>query len=303
MTLILDGKKQAAQIKDDLRYRIKNLRIKPGLGILWVGSRADSEVYIRMKKKVANELGIDIHERQFNEYINERVLIHEIEKMNSNPNIHGILVQLPLPAHFNTHKILNHISISKDVDGFHELNAGRLMLNKKGILPCTPAGCMELLDRYNISVEGKNAVIVGASSVVGLPVSLLLLHRGATPTICHIKTQNLSEIIKTADIIIAACGCPELIKADWLKKGVVILDVGINKIKDTSFAETETEEKFKIVGDVEYDAVIESEKASAISPVPGGIEPMTVITLMKHIVMCAENQSGIKPSKIRDYVS
>ena len=275
MTIILEGKKISNIIKDEVKNKIDLLSFTPGLAIILIGQRSDSELYVKMKKKACNYVGIKNFDVSFPESVDETTILNCIETMNLNHNVHGILIQLPLPEHLNTQNILNKVSSHKDVDGFSVINSGNLTLNIPSTYPCTPVGCIELLDRYNISLEGKNAVIIGASNIVGLPLSLMLLHREATPTICHIKTKNLIEHTKRADIIFACCGCMEMIKSDWVSDGVIIIDIGIHK-KDK-----------KCVGDVDYNDIMNSNKCAAITPVPGGIGPMTVATLMKNTLQCA----------------
>ena len=199
--------------------------------------------------------------------------------MNQNKNIHGILVQLPLPKHVNEERVIKCVNLEKDVDGFHPHNIGNLALKRLNnlMVPCTPEGCIEILDRYDIQIEGKHVVIVGRSNIVGMPLSLLFLHRNATVTICHSKTENMKNITQTADILVAACGKAKMIKKDYIKEGCVILDVGINSIDDSS-----RKSGYRLVGDVDYDNV--KDKCKAITPVPGGIGPMTISMLLKHTV-------------------
>ena len=237
-----------------------------------------------MKKKACDKIGIINYDVKLSEHISENDLIKEIHKMNNNNNIHAILVQLPLPKHINEANILNKISLKKDVDGFHVQNIGKLALKRMDGLsaPCTPEGCIELLRRYNISIPGKHAVIVGRSNIVGMPLSLLLLHNNATISICHSKTSDLFEHTKRADILVLACGNPMFIKKEHIKKGCVIIDIGINAINDTS-----KKKGYRLVGDCDFDDVIN--KVSAITPVPGGVGPMTIALLLKHTVNACIN--------------
>ena len=293
MTIILDGKKVSTEINEEVKKHISILDYKPGLGIVLVGRRPDSELYVKMKRKTCEYVGIENFDYSFNENVDEEKVIECIEKMNKNPNIHGILVQLPLPKHLNKQKILNTIQTEKDVDGFSEINNGKLTLNLPATFSCTPVGCIELLDRYQIELEGKNAVIIGASNTVGLPLSLMLLHRGSTITLCHIKTKNTKELVQQADLVFVCCGCAQMVKSDWLKKDCIVVDIGINKMEDLS-----RKNGYKIVGDCDYNDIIDSEKAYAITPVPGGAGPMTVAILMKNTLQCAQKLNENQKNEI-----
>ena len=282
---LIDGKEISKQIYSELEDKIlilKKKNIIPGLAVIIVGDRIDSQTYVRMKEKKCIELGIKSKIIKLKETISEPDLIVEIYKLNNNNSIHGILVQLPLPKYINENVVLNHIDLKKDVDGFHFNNIGKLTLNRNPVfVPCTPFGCIELLKRSKIEIKGKNVVILGRSNIVGLPLSLLLLHENATVTICHSKTVNIMEHTQKADIIIAACGKTQMVKKDWIKKGVVIIDVGINSIED------KTKKKgYRLVGDVDFDDV--KNKVSYITPVPGGVGPMTIAMLMTQTVKSAE---------------
>ncbi len=281
--IILNGKKISKDIQEELRVRIQENNLTPGLGIILVGNRKDSETYVRMKKKACEKIGIVNYDVHLNEDISEKELIAEVNKMNNNDNIHAILIQLPLPKHINEENVIKCVALSKDVDGFHPQNIGNMALKRKQniIAPCTPEGCIELLDRYNIEIEGKHVVILGRSNIVGMPLSLLFLHRNATVTICHSKTRNMESITKTADILVAACGQTQLIKKHHIKDGCVIIDVGINALPDET-----KKRKYRLVGDVDYDDVCDS--CYAITPVPGGVGPMTIAMLLKHTVELAE---------------
>jgi len=275
--LLLDGKSISNDIKLELKNRLLKLNgVTPGLGIILVGNRPDSEIYVRMKKRACREIGIHNFDVNLEETVTEDKIIEEIEKMNHNDAIHGILIQLPLPPHINEERVIKCVKLEKDVDGFHPHNIGNLALKRLDnlMVPCTPEGCIELLDRYNIEIQGKHVVIVGRSNIVGMPLSLLFLHRNATVTICHSKTKDMDTITKTADILVAACGKPNMINATHIQKGCVILDVGINRIGDR-------ESGYKLVGDVDSNV---KEKCFAITPVPGGIGPMTIAILLKHTV-------------------
>jgi 5,10-methylene-tetrahydrofolate dehydrogenase/methenyl tetrahydrofolate cyclohydrolase len=286
MVLILDGKQISNDIKTELKEEInvlKDKNIVPGLGIILVGERKDSSTYVRMKKKSCLEIGIRNFDIHLPEDVTQETIIQEVEKMNHNNEIHGILIQLPLPKHINEEEVIKRVHLNKDVDGFHPTNIGNLALNrlKNLMCPCTPEGCIEILDRYNISLEGKHVVILGRSNIVGLPLSLLFLHRNSTVTICHSRTKNLSNITKTADILVGACGKAKFIKNNDIKQDCVILDVGINSEPDIS-----KKLGYKLVGDIDFNDVID--KCLAITPVPGGIGPMTIAMLLKHTVKLAK---------------
>jgi len=275
---IIDGKDVSNIIKEELSERIIIENINPGLGIILVGNRPDSKIYVNMKKKACAKIGIKNFDVTLPENVSENDVINEVDKMNKNNEIHGILIQLPLPKHINEQNVLSRVLLEKDVDGFHVQNIGNLALNRLNnyFAPCTPTGCIELLKRYSIQIEGKNVVILGRSNIVGMPLSLLFLHNNATVTICHSKTQNLKELTKKADILVAACGRPNLITKDYIKNECVIIDVGINKIQ------CDNEKGYVIVGDVDFNDVID--KVKMITPVPGGVGPMTIAMLLKHTV-------------------
>ena len=282
MTTILDGRKIQQIIKNELTTEIEGFKEKgrvPGLGVVQVGNRKDSETYIRMKKRACEEVGIFFRHVRHDTDVTCEELCESIEKLNNDSLIHGIIVQLPLPDSLNESLILQKVAKSKDVDGFHPENMGNLSLNNMDncMAPCTPSGCIELLDRYGISLEGKHVVVLGRSNIVGLPMSLLALHKNATVTVCHSRTNNIKEITKTADILVSACGKRELVENDWIKTGCVIIDVGINAVDDPS-----KKSGYRLVGDVNYNDVLD--KVSAITPVPGGVGPMTIAMLLKHTV-------------------
>tara|TARA_B100001094_G_C17962721_1_gene686274 strand:- start:56 stop:910 length:855 start_codon:yes stop_codon:yes gene_type:complete len=279
--ILLDGKYVADQIQKKLTTEIKSLldqHIHPKLTVILVGNDVASEMYVRMKQKQCHLLNIQSQCIRFTDTVQQEQIIHQIEILNKDTSIHGILIQLPLPKHLNTDGIMNTIDPSKDVDGFHTLNAGKLMLNQDYLfLPCTPKGCIELLDFYQIDVKGMNIVIIGCSSIVGLPLSLLLLHRGATITICHINTRDTKQHTLNADMVIACCGVPHLLKKDWIRENTILIDIGIHK------------QNHKTIGDIDFEDV--KEKASYITPVPGGIGPMTIAMLMKQTVKAAAQYS------------
>ena len=259
------------KIYEDIYQKINKLNYIIGLAVILIGNREDSISYIKMKQKKCKELGIESYLFHFNETITENIIIEKIQELNNDNKIHGILIQLPLPQHTNGNKIIHSIDYKKDVDGFHFINMGKLTINSKPLfIPCTPLGCFELLKYYNIPIKGKHIVIIGSSIVVGLPLSLLLLHNGATPTLCNINTENIKLISKTADILIVCCGVPKLINNEWIKKDCIIIDIGFNKIDG------------KIIGDVDFENVIH--KVKYITPVPGGIGPMTIAMLIKNTI-------------------
>ena len=272
MPIIIDGKKTAQKIKCRLKDKISNLKIKPGLAVILVGDNPASQVYVSMKKKACDEIGIKSFEYKLSQSASEDELIKLIKKLNKDKKVHGILVQLPLPGHINENNILFTIDPGKDVDGFHPMNIGKMMIGAETFLPCTPYGIQKLLEEYNIKTTGKNVVILGRSNIVGKPIGMMLLQKhnfgNATVIFCHSQSEKRDELLKQADIIIAAIGKPNFVKADMIKDGAVIIDVGINRVSG------------KIVGDVDYDDVFN--KVSAITPVPGGVGPMTIAMLMSN---------------------
>lgn len=283
--MILDGKEVSNSIKNDIKRDIESLLLKgiqPGLGVILVGERIESHIYVSMKEKACNELGIFSKVYRLPEETSEQEINDKIQLFNDDDRIHGILVQLPLPKHIDERTVLDYISPKKDVDGLGVLNTGKLMINNNvQIMPCTPRGCIEMLDYYNIPLLSKEITIIGTSNLVGLPLSIMLLHRGATITLCNINTNCIKEKTKDADIVIACCGVPRLVKSDWVKKGSIIIDIGINKIEDN------TSKGYTLVGDVDYDNI--KDKVEYITPVPGGIGPMTIAILMKQTVdICIE---------------
>ena len=285
---LLDGTKVAKEILDDLKNQVENLKKKGVdvcLGIILVGNRKDSESYVRMKKKRCQEIGITNFDVQLPENITEEELLEHVERMNQNPFIHGMLVQLPLPPHINSERVISKVSVEKDVDGFHPINFANLALQRqpeKTIFPCTPEGIIYLLDSYQIPIEGKDVVVVGKSNIVGLPMALMMMHNGATVTVCHSKTKNLKQKTSKGDILIVACGQPEMITSEYVKEGAVVIDVGINSVED------ETKKcGYRIVGDVNFEFV--EEKCTYLTPVPGGVGPMTIAMLLAHTVKLASS--------------
>jgi len=261
----------------------------PGLATVLVGERKDSQSYVRSKKKACAEVGMISLGSDLPADISQEELLKVVREFNANPDVHGILVQLPLPSHIDEEEILAAISIEKDVDGFHPLNIGRLSMKRREPLfvPCTPKGCIELLNRTGVKIEGKRAVVLGRSNIVGLPVAMLLLHRNATLTICHSRTQDLPGVVREADILIAAVGRAEMVRGDWVKPGVVVIDVGINSVDDPT-----SPKGYRLVGDVAFDEV--KEVASAITPVPGGVGPMTIAMLLRNTLDGAKRAVGME---------
>lgn len=268
MAEIIDGKTLRNRILEGLKAEVKNLEKKPFLAVIIVGNDPASKIYVSNKKKTALELGFQSVVIEMPENTQEKVLLEKIEELNKNKEVNAILVQLPLPAHISTERVIETVSPQKDVDCFHPFNTGKIAQNARPfVYPCTPKGIIRLLEEYKIPVAGKNAVVIGRSNIVGRPVAAMLTNLDATVTICHSKTQNLSEITKNADILISAAGSRGLVTADMVKDGAAVFDVGMNR-----------DENGKLAGDVDFEAV--KEKASFITPVPGGVGPMTICTLM-----------------------
>jgi 5,10-methylene-tetrahydrofolate dehydrogenase/methenyl tetrahydrofolate cyclohydrolase len=288
---IIDGKAIAETIRSEIKAEVEAMKAKhgqvPGLATVLVGERKDSQTYVRMKKKACAEVGITSFGHDLPEDISQTDLLKVVQDLNANPAVHGILAQLPLPGHIDDEEILGAVSLEKDVDGFHPINIGRLSMKRRDPLfvPCTPKGCIELLDRSGLQIEGKRAVVLGRSNIVGLPVAMLLLHRNATLTICHSRTQNLPGVVREADILIAAVGRAEMVRGDWLKPGVVVIDVGVNAVDDPT-----KKSGYRLVGDVAFDEA--KEVASAITPVPGGVGPMTIAMLLRNTTDSAKRAVG-----------
>ena len=270
--VLIDGKKVSGEIRNRLADEIQELKKKagktPGLATVLVGDDPASAVYVRNKNKICGELGFQSFERKLSADTSEEKLLQLVGELNSNKDVHGILVQLPLPDQIDSEKILQAIDPKKDVDGFHPVNVGKLVVGNALLTPCTPTGIIALLDRYDIEISGKHAVIIGRSNIVGKPVSMLLLHRNATITICHSRTQNLEEVTRSADILVAAVGRANFVTDEMVSEGTVVIDVGINRVDG------------KLTGDVDFEPV--SKKASHITPVPGGVGPMTIALLMEN---------------------
>lgn len=292
---LIDGKAIAAEVKSEVRERASSLKsehgVTPGLAVVLVGDRPDSASYVRSKTKAAEEVGCQVFNHRFAETVTEEELLLHVQKLNLDEQVHGILVQLPLPASINESRILGAIDSRKDADGLVPYNLGCLAQSSSGssteqsefLAPCTPAGCMELLRRSDVELEGKDCVVLGRSSIVGLPMALLLTRANATVTICHSHTHDVAEVCGKADIIVAAVGKPGFVKGHWLKEGSVVLDVGINRVPDPS-----AKRGYRLVGDVDFASA--SQRVSKITPVPGGVGPMTVAMLLKNTVDLAARQ-------------
>lgn len=285
MAKILDGKAVSQRVKDDLKKEtekfVKDNGFAPGLAVVIVGNDPASRVYVNSKKRACEEIGYYSEEHALCESTTEDELLNLVEKLNNDNKIHGILVQLPLPKHINEETIINAINPKKDVDAFHPVNVGKIMIGNFDFLPCTPAGVMELIKESGISLEGKNCVVIGRSNIVGKPQAMLLLHKNATVTICHSKTKNLKEIAQTADVLVVAVGRAQMITGDYIKEGAVVIDVGMNRLENK-----------KLVGDVDFESA--SKKASYITPVPGGVGPMTIAMLMKNTLTAAKKSAENK---------
>jgi methylenetetrahydrofolate dehydrogenase (NADP+)/methenyltetrahydrofolate cyclohydrolase len=280
--VILDGKALANKIKARAKIEIDQLKSKgiiPGLAVILVGNNPASQVYVNMKTKACEEVGIYSINHRMPEEVNEKDLLYVIDMLNKNPLVNAILVQLPLPSKINEEKVIEAIDPKKDVDGFHPYNMGKLLRGQPFIFPCTPYGIMKLFEEYKIELKAKDVCVIGAGNITGKPMSYMLLNENATVQICHIYTKNLKEKTKTADIIISATGKAHLIKADMVKEGVIVVDVGIAKVND------------KIVGDVDFENV--SKIASYITPVPGGVGPMTIAMLISNTVFLSKQQNNI----------
>ncbi len=291
MSKIIDGKLIAQNLREKIKKEISDLKLKynkvPGLAVVQVGNVAASSVYVKAKTKSAYEVGIEVIDHHLEENINEHDLISLVEKLNNQENVNGILVQLPLPQHINEQRILDAINPDKDADGFHPLNVGKLSISstndEKLLIPCTPYGCLLMLKGLDFDLKGKHAIVIGRSNIVGKPMAQLLLKESCTVTIAHSKTINLDKLCSKADIIVAAVGRPEIVRSNWIKEGSVVIDVGINRVQK----EIDGEIKNKLVGDVNFS---EAElRASAITPVPGGVGPMTIACLLRNTTIAFKN--------------
>ena len=274
--MILDGKKEAALLRIEIKKEISEIKKKinksPGLSVILIGDSVPSKIYVKNKEKNSKEVGINSEVIKYSKEVKESEILEKIEELNTNNNVSGILVQLPLPAHISKEKIINAIKPSKDVDGFHPINVGNLSSGYKAIVPCTPLGCLLLIKKAEKNLIGKHAVIIGRSNLNGKPMAQLLLKEDCTVSIVHSKTKDLKSECQKADILVAAVGVANLVKADWVKKDSIVIDVGINKIEG------------KIVGDVDFEQV--KDKVKAITPVPGGVGPMTIACLLKNTLEC-----------------
>ncbi len=274
--ILIDGKKVAAELRKELKHEVLGLKAKfnkvPGLTVILIGDLTPSQIYVRNKEKSANEVGLKSEVIKYPESVEEKTVLEKIEELNKDETVSGILVQLPLPKHIDKQKVIETILPSKDVDGFHPMNVGNLSSGYESSVPCTPLGCYLLIKKVQPDLNGKKAVIVGRSNLNGKPMMQLLLKENCTVTITHSKTKDLKAECLEADIIVAAVGIPELVKGDWVKKDTIVIDVGINKTDKG------------IVGDVDFDEV--SKKAKALTPVPGGVGPMTIACLLKNTIEC-----------------
>ena len=274
--MIIDGKKEAELLRDEIKkevLKIKESKNKvPGLTVILIGNYAPSQIYVKNKEKNSKEVGMNSDVIKYSDDVTEKEILEKIKELNNDQNVSGVLVQLPLPKQIDKEKIINAIHPSKDVDGFNPVNVGNLSSGYKGLVPCTPMGCLMLIKKVEKNLSGKHAVIIGRSNLNGKPMAQLLLKENCTVTIVHSKTKNLRQECLKADILVAAVGVPNLVKKDWVKKDAIVIDVGINKLND------------KIVGDVEFDQV--KDIAKAITPVPGGVGPMTIACLLKNTLEC-----------------
>ena len=284
---IIDGKAIAARMQDDIAAAVQKMKaehgVTPGLAAVLVGDNPASRQYVGMKRRRCAKVGIESFGYELPADTPQEELEALIRDLNADPKVHGILVQLPLPDHLDEERVLSAISLEKDVDGFHPINIGRLAMKGREplFIPATPYGCMVLLDEVGAEISGANAVVLGRSNIVGLPVAMLLLHRNATITICHSRTKDLPAVTREADILIAAVGRPEMVRKDWVKPGAIVIDVGSNRIEDPT-----SEKGYRWVGDVAFDEV--KEVAGAITPSPGGVGPMTITMLLKNTLRAAE---------------
>lgn len=286
---VIDGKEIAAKVRAEVAAEVARLQkehgLKPGLAVVLVGEDPASKVYVANKAKQTVEVGMNSWEHRLPAETSEADVLALVEKLNKDPACHGILVQLPLPKHINAEKVLNLIDPDKDVDGFHPVNVGRLWVGERALVPCTPTGSVILAKTVHQSLSGMNAVVIGRSNIVGKPVAALLLRENCTVTIAHSRTKDIESVVKGADLVIAAVGIPEMVKGSWIKPGATIIDVGINRVPSEGG-------KSKIVGDVAYEEC--AKVAGAITPVPGGVGPMTIACLLRNAAQAAAMQAGVK---------
>lgn len=289
MSTIIDGKQYAKNLRSRIASTVKSLekthQLQPCLAVVLVGEDPASQVYVRNKGKQTLEAGMQSIEHKLSADTSEADLLALIENLNNDPKVNGILVQLPLPKHINEEKVINTISVHKDVDGFHIENVGKLSIGEESLVPCTPAGCIMLLKDAIGNLSGKHAVVIGRSNIVGKPVAMLLLQENCTVTITHSRTKDIENVCAQADIVIAAVGVAEMVKANWVNENAVVIDVGINRV-------TASDGKSKLVGDVDFNSV--ANKVSAITPVPGGVGPMTIACLLRNTVIAACRQHNIE---------
>jgi methylenetetrahydrofolate dehydrogenase (NADP+) / methenyltetrahydrofolate cyclohydrolase len=281
---IIDGAQLSKQLRAEFQIRVDRLRaagVVPGLAVVIVGEDPASKVYVRNKARACEAVGLHSEVHALSEDTSQEELLSFIAWLNSNPAIHGILVQLPLPKHIDSRAVIEAIEVEKDVDGFHYYNVGQLVAGESMFPPCTPFGCMKLLEYADAAIEGKHAVVIGRSNIVGKPMALMLISAGATVTVCHSKTRNLAEVARSADILVAAVGKPRMITGDMIKRGAIVIDVGINRLADGT-----------LCGDVDFDAA--AELASYITPVPGGVGPMTITMLLANAIKSAEKTAGLR---------
>ena len=285
---IIDGKAAAAALREEVAKEVARFRVAtgrtPGLATVLVGEDPASAVYVRSKGRATLEAGMQSFEHKLPAETSEADLLALVDRLNADPAVDGILVQLPLPDHINTNKVITRVDPDKDVDGFHPVNAGRLAIGLHGFVPCTPLGCLKLLRAEHGDLAGRNAVVIGRSNIVGKPMALLLIGESATVTVAHSRTKDLPDVVRRADIVVAAVGRPEMVKGDWIKPGATVIDVGINRVP--------TEDgKSRLVGDVDFAGA--SERAGAITPVPGGVGPMTIAMLLRNTVVAAHRRAGL----------
>ena len=295
MTQLINGKEIAQNLRNELKKEIESLKINtgkiPGLAVVQVGDVAASSVYVKAKTKSAKEVGIEVIDYHLKEETSEKELLETIDKLNNQNNVNGILVQLPLPKHINEQVVLDSIQPEKDADGFHPLNVGKLSIADYDVenllTPCTPYGCLIMLKSLGVNLSGKNAVVIGRSNIVGKPMAQLLLKESCTVTIAHSRTKNIEEVCRNSDILVAAVGRAEMVKGNWIKEGAIVIDVGINRIE----IKLEGITKNKLVGDVDFNEA--SKHASAITPVPGGVGPMTIACLLRNTVTAFKNANKL----------
>lgn len=289
---IINGKGIAEEIRGEIQRDVEKLKtdygIVPGLAVVIVGERKDSQTYVRMKKQGAEKAGMNFVLKEVPATVSQKELLDIVQQLNQDSTIHGLIVQLPLPNHINEKEILDAVSYEKDIDGFHPFNIGSLAMKGRepAFVSCTPKGCMELLKRKGISIEGKHVVVLGRSNIVGIPVSLLALNANATVTVCHSRTKDLPQEVQKGDIVIAAVGKPQMVKKDWIKPGAIVIDVGINPVEDAT-----KKSGFRLVGDVDFEQV--KQVAGMITPVPGGVGPMTVAMLLQNTLTAAQRVANL----------